>query len=89
MIDNEKFYKVSDYSHCCFSIAVLYTALLFGNVMRGIVISTALVFFAIFKEFYWDIYFETKDEAGSGLRDFVGYLAGLSIGWGFFFLFHK
>lgn len=81
MIPLDQFYKMCDRAHFLIGAALVLAAGMFTPMEWNAGFSFSFVVWAIWKEGYQDPRTETKEYAGSGLRDFVFYLAGVAFGW--------
>jgi len=77
MITDSEFYQISDRAHFLGASSAVLLPLALGFQPRwAFIVAGLMVLFAAVKEFYWDVHYETPEVAGSGLRDFLGYVLG-------------
>ena len=79
MITESEFYSVSDNAHFLGASTVVYGSVLLGGSHALLWAAIVVVIFAGIKEGLWDPKHETPAVAGSGWRDFFGYMAGLAV----------
>lgn len=76
MITDAQFYSISDRAHFLGAMSFVFIGFIFGDIHWAIFAVGIVIGFATIKEFLVDPRDETAEVAGSGLRDFLGYLAG-------------
>lgn len=80
MIENKTFYSVSRNAHVLFGLGITVVAYFFGGWKAMCIASASVLAFAAVKEAWWDEKYETKDECGSGTKDYVEYAVGVGLG---------
>lgn len=79
-LPTEKFYSLADRTHILGALSfTLLGGLFFGSKGAGISFIPILIW-ASLKEFIYDERYESEEERGSNLRDFLGYVLGGFIG---------
>lgn len=78
MIDDRAFYNLADNAHFCFGAMMVFMAFsCFPHHVYWITGSVAVL--SGLKEWLLDPREETPEVAGSGMRDWLGYLSGIAV----------
>lgn len=80
MIDDKVAYSWARNAHVLMGASFVLVGYLFGGWKWECGVATAVVAWAGAKEIWYDEKYETVDERGSGLRDWVEYAIGVAIG---------
>lgn len=82
MITEKEFDDIAQRAHLLFGIVVVLVPSYLWSPKYAWAYGTLLLIWAVWKEAYYDVYYEREEVRQSGLRDFVYYLIGVAIGWG-------
>lgn len=80
MIDDKVAYSWSRNAHVLMGLSFVLIAFMFGGWKWECGVATAIMVWAGVKEVWWDEAYETVDERGSGVADYVEYGAGVVLG---------
>jgi len=83
------YYSISDRAHFLFGLILIILSDYFQGIQAVCITFIVVLALAFFKEFYWDVKYETDEVAGGSIgkyRDWLGYAAGCGSGTAIVFI---